>query len=66
MEAIWELIARPTLNLLAADASLAQAAYVFQQGLLGDPAAGDVGYARVPLGEIHDVAARRALSAGRR
>jgi squalene-associated FAD-dependent desaturase len=59
---MWELIARPTLNLVAADASLAQAAYVFQQGLLSDRAAGDVGYAHVPLGEIHDVAARRALT----
>jgi squalene-associated FAD-dependent desaturase len=61
IEAMWELIARPTLNLVAADASLAQAAYVFQQGMLRDKTAGDVGYARVPLGEIHDVAARRAL-----
>ncbi len=62
VEAIWDLIARPTLNLPAGEASLAQAAYVFQEGLLRDPAAGDVGYARVPLGEIHDVAARRALA----
>jgi hydroxysqualene dehydroxylase len=62
IESMWELIARPTLNLIPADASLAQAAYVFQQGLLTDAAAGDVGYARVPLGEIHDVAARRALA----
>jgi squalene-associated FAD-dependent desaturase len=61
VDAMWELIARPTLNLVARDASLAQAAYVFQQGLLRDKAAGDIGYARVPLGEIHDVAARRAL-----
>jgi squalene-associated FAD-dependent desaturase len=61
VEAIWDLIARPTLNLPAGDASLAQAAYVFQEGLLTDPTAGDVGYARVPLGEIHDVAARDAL-----
>ncbi len=61
VEAMWELIARPTLNLRAADASLAQAAYVFQEGLLHDAAAGDVGYARVPLGQIHDVAAQRAL-----
>jgi squalene-associated FAD-dependent desaturase len=58
---IWELIGRPTLNLVAGDASLAQAAYVFQQGLLSEAPAGDVGYARVPLGEIHDLAARRAL-----
>jgi squalene-associated FAD-dependent desaturase len=62
VHAVWELIARPTLNLLAADASLAQAAFVFQEGLLRDAAAGDVGYARVPLGEIHDAAARRALA----
>jgi squalene-associated FAD-dependent desaturase len=62
IETVWELIARPTLNLVTADASLAQAAYVFQQGLLRDAAAGDVGYAHVPLGEIHDVAAGRALA----
>jgi squalene-associated FAD-dependent desaturase len=59
--AVWDLIARPTLNLLADDASLAQAAYVFQQGLLRDAEASDIGYARVPLSEIHDVAARHAL-----
>jgi squalene-associated FAD-dependent desaturase len=63
LEAIWDLIARPTLNLTPADASLAQAAQVFQLGLLADAAAGDVGYAVVPLSEIHDVAARRALAA---
>ncbi|HEY4826637.1 MAG TPA: hydroxysqualene dehydroxylase HpnE [Solirubrobacteraceae bacterium] len=62
VEFMWELIARPTLNLRAADASLAQAAYVFQQGLLSDRAAGDIGYAHVPLGEIHDVAAQLALA----
>jgi squalene-associated FAD-dependent desaturase len=62
IHALWELIARPTLNLMADDASLAQAAYVFQQGLLTDAAAGDVGFAHVPLGEIHDVAARHALT----
>jgi squalene-associated FAD-dependent desaturase len=61
VQAVWDLIARPTLNLLAHDASLAQAAYVFQQGLLRDAEASDIGYARVPLSEIHDVAARRAL-----
>jgi hydroxysqualene dehydroxylase len=62
IEAVWGLIARPTLNLDPADASLAQAAFVFQTGLLSDPAAGDVGYARVPLSAIHDEAARRALA----
>ena len=62
VDAIWELIATPTLNLRVDDASLAQAAYVFQQGLLRDAGAGDVGYATVPLGEIHDVRARAALA----
>jgi squalene-associated FAD-dependent desaturase len=65
IQAMWELIARPTLNLLSADASLAQAAYVFQEGLLRDPEAGDVGYARVPLGRIHDLAAQQALARAR-
>jgi squalene-associated FAD-dependent desaturase len=63
IERLWGLIARPTLNLIADDASLAQAAYVFQTGLLSDRAAGDVGWARVPLSEIHDTPARRALAA---
>ena len=62
IDAIWDLIARPTLNLAPADASLAQAAQVFRVGLLQDRAASDVGYARVPLGEIHDRAAGRALA----
>jgi squalene-associated FAD-dependent desaturase len=61
VEVIWELVAKPTLNLSVADTSLAQAAYVFQKGLLGDAASGDVGYTKVPLGEVHDVAARAAL-----
>jgi squalene-associated FAD-dependent desaturase len=60
--AIWELIGRPTLNLRPDAASLAQAAQVFQVGLLRESSAADVGYARVPLSEIHDVAARRALA----
>jgi squalene-associated FAD-dependent desaturase len=59
--AIWELIVRPTVNLSVDDASLAQAAQVFQVGLLSDAAAGDIGWAAVPLGEIHDTAAGAAL-----
>jgi squalene-associated FAD-dependent desaturase len=64
VEAIWDLISRPTLNLAPPDASLAQAAQVFQVGLLREASACDVGYARVPLAEIHDRAAGRALAAG--
>jgi squalene-associated FAD-dependent desaturase len=61
IEVIWSLIIRPTLNLEPAQASLAQAAQVFQVGLLRDRAAGDIGYARQPLSEIHDRAATAAL-----
>jgi hydroxysqualene dehydroxylase len=62
LETIWNLIARPTLNLLPDAASLAQAAQVFRLGLLEHASAGDIGIARVPLSEIHDRAARRALA----
>jgi squalene-associated FAD-dependent desaturase len=62
IDAIWSLIIRPTLNLEPRDASLAQAAYVFQVGLLRDRAAGDIGYARAPLSEIHDRATGAALA----
>jgi squalene-associated FAD-dependent desaturase len=61
VETIWSLIARPTLNLEPDGASLAQAAQVFQLGLLANRSGGDVGHARVPLSVIHDEAARRAL-----
>jgi hydroxysqualene dehydroxylase len=61
IETIWDLIARPTLNLAPADASLAQAAQVFRVGLLEDSTAADIGYARAPLSEIHDRAARDGL-----
>jgi squalene-associated FAD-dependent desaturase len=61
IDAIWELITRPTLNLTVDDASLAQAAQVFQVGMLNEASAGDIGWAVAPLSELHDVAARRAL-----
>jgi squalene-associated FAD-dependent desaturase len=61
VEALWGLIVRPTLNLDPEEASLAQAAQVFQVGLLREAEAGDIGYASAPLSEIHDVAARHAL-----
>jgi squalene-associated FAD-dependent desaturase len=63
VEALWELIARPTLNLTCDEASLAQAVQVFRVGLLTAADAGDIGWARTPLGDIHDAPARRALTA---
>jgi squalene-associated FAD-dependent desaturase len=61
IETVWGLIGIPTLNLRVDDASLAQAAQVFQLGLLSDASAGDIGIARVPLSEIHDTAGQGAL-----
>ena len=63
VRALWDLIGTPTLNARADDASLALAATVFRIGLLGAPDAGDIGWSTVPLGELHDAAARRALDA---
>jgi squalene-associated FAD-dependent desaturase len=59
--ALWDLICRPTVNLPATEASLGLAAMVFQTGLLTDAAAADIGWASVPLGELHGDAGRRAL-----
>jgi uncharacterized protein with NAD-binding domain and iron-sulfur cluster len=44
VEALWDLIALPTLNLRAAEASLALAAFVFRTGLLSGADAGDIGF----------------------
>ncbi|WP_225840524.1 hydroxysqualene dehydroxylase HpnE [Streptomyces sp. NK08204] len=65
VEALWDLVGVATLNAVAGDCSLGLAAMVFKTGLLSDPGAADIGWARVPLGELHDRLARRALdSAG--
>ncbi|NBM17039.1 hydroxysqualene dehydroxylase HpnE [Streptomyces sp. GC420] len=63
VEALWDLVGVATLNARAGDASLGLAAMVFRTGLLSDPGAADIGWARVPLGELHDTLARRALDA---
>jgi squalene-associated FAD-dependent desaturase len=59
---VWDLITVPTLNLPAAEASLAMAAKVFKTGLLEDHAAADIGWSRVPLGALHGASASRALA----
>lgn len=65
VEALWDLVGVATLNAVAQDASLGLAAMVFRTGLLSDPGAADIGWAHVPLGELHDERARKALdSAG--
>jgi squalene-associated FAD-dependent desaturase len=61
--ALWNLITLPTVNLPADEASLALGAKVFKTGLLDRPDAGDLGYAAVPLQQLHGDAAARALEA---
>ena len=59
--ALWDLIALPTMNVPAAEASLALAAFVFQTGLLASASAGDIGFHVGTLQEILGDPARRAL-----
>jgi squalene-associated FAD-dependent desaturase len=65
VERFWDLIALPTLNLHAAEVSLALAATTFQTGFFTDAAAADIGYARVPLDRVHAEPAGRALADAR-
>jgi uncharacterized protein with NAD-binding domain and iron-sulfur cluster len=58
--ALWDLIALPTLNIRAAEASLALGEFVFRAGLLTDTAAGDIGFHR---GTLSEVIARPAAAA---
>jgi squalene-associated FAD-dependent desaturase len=62
IEALWNLITLPAVNLPATEASLALAGMVFKVGLLDDASAGDMGYAAVPLQRLHGDAAERALA----
>ena len=59
--ALWNLIALPTLNLPADDASLAAAVKVFRTGLLDAADAADIGVPAVPLQRLHGDAAAAAL-----
>ena len=61
IDALWGIVATATLNLAPDEASLALAAKVFRTGLLDHAPAADIGYAAVPLGEIHSAATTRAL-----
>ncbi|MFI5610804.1 hydroxysqualene dehydroxylase HpnE [Amycolatopsis sp. NPDC051903] len=63
IEALWDLVGVATLNATADEASLALAATVFQEGLLTDPAAADIGWSLVPLRQLHGDAALDALTA---
>jgi squalene-associated FAD-dependent desaturase len=58
---LWDLIALPTLNLPAAQASLGLGAFVFRTGLLDARDAGDIGFHERPLQEVVGDPAERAL-----
>jgi squalene-associated FAD-dependent desaturase len=62
VDGLWNLITLPACNLPADEASLALGAMVFKVGLLEDAAAGDLGYAAVPLQQLHGDPAERALA----
>jgi squalene-associated FAD-dependent desaturase len=61
IDRLWNLIALPTLNVPASEASLALAVKVFRTGLLDRADAGDLGWSKVPLTELHGAYAARAL-----
>ena len=61
IERVWDLICTPTVNLPADEASLTLAATVFKIGLLTDAAASDIGWAKVPLANVHAEPAREQL-----
>jgi squalene-associated FAD-dependent desaturase len=63
IESLWGIVATATLNMHPDEASLALAAKVFRTGMLDHAPAADVGYAAVPLGELHSTAALAALQA---
>ncbi|MEU6210339.1 hydroxysqualene dehydroxylase HpnE [Streptomyces sp. JL4002] len=63
VEALWDLVGIATLNATAEQSSLGLAAKVFKTGLLSEKGAADIGWARVPLGRLHDTLARERLDA---
>ncbi len=65
IERLWNLIALPTLNLPASEASLALAVKVFRTGLLNQADAGDLGWPTRPLSDLHGGHGGRALEDAR-
>ncbi len=63
ISALWELVGIATLNSRADHASLSLAATVFQEGLLTDASAADIGWSLVPLRELHGDPALTCLAA---
>ena len=61
VHALWNLIALPTINLPAAEASLAAAVKVFRTGLLDDASAADIGLPAAPFQRLHAEPAQAAI-----
>jgi len=61
--ALWNLIALPTLNLPATEASLAAAVKVFRTGLLDAADAADIGIPTAPFQRLHADPAQAAIEA---
>jgi squalene-associated FAD-dependent desaturase len=59
--ALWNLIALPTLNLPADEASLAGAVKVFRTGLLDSADAADIGIPAAPFQQLHADPAKAAI-----
>jgi hydroxysqualene dehydroxylase len=63
VDALWDVIVRPTLNLPAAEASLALGSFVFRSALLDRADAGDIGFHTAALSDTVGEPAERALRA---
>ncbi len=62
VRALWGLLIVAALNAEPDDASLALAVRVFRTGVLDSVRGGDIGVPRRPLGQLHDLPAREALT----
>ena len=63
IEAVWDLITVPTVNLPCTETSLAVAVQVFKTGLLAGRSSCDIGWSNVPLGVLHGERSQKALEA---
>ena len=63
IDGLWDLLVRATLNLSAREASLALAVKVLRTGFLDRADAADLGWATVPLAQLHAEPAAAALRA---
>ncbi|HEY8120394.1 MAG TPA: hydroxysqualene dehydroxylase HpnE [Myxococcota bacterium] len=63
IDALWDLLIRPTLNLAAREASLALAARVLRTGFLDSARNSDIGWPAVPFSALHAEPAAAALRA---